>query len=96
MCPWISVHPLLAAALTGAAAPALAGEKTNWPNYREGDFVIADYTIASTETLPPRQDISRGTESLQTHRWREADSNPRSPGHGELRYRPCRTVGCEG
>ena len=75
MCPWISVHPLLAAALTGAAAPALAGEKTNWPNYREGDFVIADYTIASTETLPPRQDISRGTESLQTHRWREVDSN---------------------
>ena len=69
------MHPLLAAALTGAAAPALAGEKTNWPNYREGDFVIADYTIASTETLPPRQDISRGTESLQTHRWRKADSN---------------------
>jgi len=52
MCPWISVHPLLAAALTGAAAPALAGEKTNWPNYREGDFSIADYRLASSEILP--------------------------------------------
>ena len=44
--------PLLAAALTGAAAPALAGEKTNWPNYRESDFTITDYKFASGETLP--------------------------------------------
>jgi hypothetical protein len=26
---------------------------------------------------------ARGTESLQTPRWREMDSNPRSPGYGE-------------
>ena len=33
----------LAAALIAIAAPALAAaENTNWPNYREGDFVIAD------------------------------------------------------
>jgi hypothetical protein len=25
--------------------------------------------------------VLRGTESLLTHRWREMDSNPRSPGH---------------
>ena len=49
----MSLRTLLAAALIGAAAPALAaGENTNWPNYREGDFVIADYRFASSETLP--------------------------------------------
>jgi hypothetical protein len=29
-------------------------------------------------------------------RWREMDSNLRSPGHGELCCRPCRPVGSEG
>jgi len=53
MRPSRSLRTLLAAALIGAAAPALAaGENTNWPNYREGDFVIADYRFASSETLP--------------------------------------------
>ena len=49
----MSLRTLLTAALIGAAASALAaGENTNWPNYREGDFVIADYRFASSETLP--------------------------------------------
>ena len=51
MRPSRSLRTLLAAALIGAAAPALAaGENTNWPNYREGDFV--DYRFTSSETLP--------------------------------------------
>jgi len=53
MSPSMSVRAALAAALIGIAAPALqAAENTNWPNYREGDFVIFDYTFASGETLP--------------------------------------------
>jgi homoserine O-acetyltransferase/O-succinyltransferase len=49
----MSLRTLLTAALIGAAASALAaGENTNWPNYQEGDFVIADYRFASSETLP--------------------------------------------
>ena len=49
----MSLRTLLTAALIGAAASALAaGENTNWPNYREGDFVIADYRFTSSETLP--------------------------------------------
>jgi hypothetical protein len=47
--------------------------------------------------MPPRPERGRPRLSSQwTRRWREMDSNPRSPGHGELRCRPCRTVGCEG
>jgi hypothetical protein len=38
----------------------------------------------------------RKSGSHRPLRWRKMDSNPRSPGHGELRCRPCRTVGCEG
>src|SRR5205807_9384641 len=49
-----------------------------------------------SESASPTSTIIGGTEGSQTRRWREKDSNPRSPGHGELRCRPCRTVGCEG
>ena len=39
----MSLRMALAAALIAIAAPALAAaENTNWPNYREDDFVIAD------------------------------------------------------
>src|SRR3954469_17403553 len=39
----MSLRTALAAALIAIAAPALAAaENTNWPNNREGDFVIAD------------------------------------------------------
>src|SRR3984893_13349517 len=41
------------AALVSVAAPALAEpENTNWPNYQEGDFIIANYKFTSGETLP--------------------------------------------
>jgi len=42
---------LLAAALAMLAAPAFTAE-TNWPNYREGDFVIKNYSFKSGESLP--------------------------------------------
>src|SRR3954453_14438333 len=43
----------IAAVVFGVGAPALADpENTAWPNYREGDFTIADYKFASGETLP--------------------------------------------
>jgi homoserine O-acetyltransferase/O-succinyltransferase len=49
----MSVRTTFAAALIAIAAPALAAaENIDWPNYREGDFVIADYKFASGETLP--------------------------------------------
>ena len=32
-----------------AAAP---GERSRWPNYQEGDFVIRNYAFRSGETLP--------------------------------------------
>ena len=39
----ISLRLALAAALIATPVPALAAaDNTNWPNYREGDFVIAD------------------------------------------------------
>ena len=39
----MSLRTALAAALIAIAAPGLAAaENTKWPNYREGDFVIAD------------------------------------------------------
>jgi homoserine O-acetyltransferase len=48
----ISLRTALGAALIAVAAPALAAaDNTNWPNYREGDFVIADYKFASGETI---------------------------------------------
>ena len=43
----------IAAVVFAVGAPALADpENTAWPNYREGDFTIADYKFASGETLP--------------------------------------------
>jgi homoserine O-acetyltransferase len=50
------IRALLAAVLIGMAMPAFAQEggkvDTNWPGYREGDYVIKDYKFASGETLP--------------------------------------------
>jgi homoserine O-acetyltransferase/O-succinyltransferase len=46
------IRAVVAAALIGIAAPALAEpEKPNWPNYQEGDFIIKDYKFASGESL---------------------------------------------
>jgi homoserine O-acetyltransferase/O-succinyltransferase len=45
------VRAIHAAALLVIAAPALA-ENTNWPNYREGDFIIKDYKFAGGQSLP--------------------------------------------
>ena len=43
----------LVAAGVMSTAPALAQtQNTNWPNYREDNFVITDYKFASGETLP--------------------------------------------
>jgi homoserine O-acetyltransferase len=43
----------LVAAGVMSAAPALAQtQNTNWPNYREDNFIITDYKFASGETLP--------------------------------------------
>lgn len=41
---------LLFAAFLLLAAPSAFGQ-TNWPNQREGDFIIKDYTFASGQTL---------------------------------------------
>ncbi|HMD63109.1 MAG TPA: alpha/beta fold hydrolase [Stellaceae bacterium] len=47
------IRAVVAAALIGIAASALAEpDNTNWANYQEGDFIIADYTFASGQTLP--------------------------------------------
>ena len=47
------IRAAIAAAFIGIAASALAApENANWPNYQEGDFVIADYKFASGESLP--------------------------------------------
>jgi homoserine O-acetyltransferase/O-succinyltransferase len=49
----MSIRAVLAAALVSIAGSALAApQEANWPNYREGDFVIKDYKFASGETLP--------------------------------------------
>ena len=46
------LRALAAAAIMGTA-PALAQTpNTNWPNYREDNFVITDYKFASGETIP--------------------------------------------
>jgi homoserine O-acetyltransferase/O-succinyltransferase len=38
---------------TGSAVSALAEpQKPNWPNYQQGDFVVADYRFASGQRLP--------------------------------------------
>ena len=43
----------LVAAAVMSVAPALAQtQNTNWPNYREDDFLITEYRFASGETLP--------------------------------------------
>ena len=42
-----------AATVLMSTAPALAQtQNTNWPNYREDNFIITDYKFASGETLP--------------------------------------------
>src|SRR3974377_1974354 len=47
------IRAVVAAALVGIAAPALAEpENTHWPNYQEGDFIITGYKFADGETLP--------------------------------------------
>jgi hypothetical protein len=54
---------------------------------------------ATLEVINPATEEILATAPRADHvqlGWREKDSNPRSPGHGELRCRPCRTVGCEG
>jgi homoserine O-acetyltransferase len=46
------IRALAAAAIMGTA-PALAQTpNTDWPNYRENNFIITDYKFASGETLP--------------------------------------------
>jgi homoserine O-acetyltransferase/O-succinyltransferase len=52
------LRALLVAGLFGITAPVLAQEEantpranTNWPNYREGDYVIRDYKFADGESL---------------------------------------------
>src|SRR3984957_8517477 len=49
---WIGA---LTAAAVMSIAPVLAlaqTQNTNWPNYREDNFIIADYKFVSGETLP--------------------------------------------
>ena len=47
------LRAIIAAALIGISATALAEpENTRWPNYKEGDFTIADYKFANGQTLP--------------------------------------------
>jgi homoserine O-acetyltransferase/O-succinyltransferase len=53
----MSVRSLTLTVLLAAALPALAQEaapkpNTNWPGYREGDYVVSDYKFASGESLP--------------------------------------------
>ncbi|MBV8776041.1 MAG: alpha/beta fold hydrolase, partial [Alphaproteobacteria bacterium] len=48
---------LMAVALLTLAAPVLAQEEaakpnTNWPGYREGDWIVRDYKFVSGESLP--------------------------------------------
>jgi homoserine O-acetyltransferase len=48
----MSTAPAVTAAIM-STAPALAQtQNTDWPNYREDTFIIADYKFASGETLP--------------------------------------------
>jgi homoserine O-acetyltransferase len=53
----MSVRTLIVTVLMAAALPVLAQEaakkpNTNWPGYREGDYVINDYKFVSGESLP--------------------------------------------
>ncbi|HEY1798539.1 MAG TPA: alpha/beta fold hydrolase [Stellaceae bacterium] len=46
------LRALIVAALIGLAAPAIAADpKTDWPNYQQGDYTIANYKFASGETM---------------------------------------------
>ena len=49
----MSIRSLVLFAMLAAASPALAqAPATNWPGYREGDYIVANYKYASGETLP--------------------------------------------
>lgn len=49
----MSIRVVLAAAFVSIAGSALAApQEANWPNYREGDFIIKDYKFASGQSLP--------------------------------------------
>ena len=46
------IGALIAVAIM-STTPALAqAQNTNWPNYREDNFIITDYKFASGEALP--------------------------------------------
>ena len=47
----MSARILLTAALLALAMTATAAE-TNWPNYREDDFIVKNYGFKSGESLP--------------------------------------------
>jgi len=48
-----SMRAVIAAVLITIATPAFTEpQNTSWPNYREADFILADYPFASGETLP--------------------------------------------
>ena len=70
---------------------------------RKGVTFTAASGLLCFSTAPPTQRrlrisdrttgvVLRGTESLLTHRWREMDSNPRSPGHSKLCCRAPRSL----
>ena len=51
------VRTLIVIVLLASALPALGQDEankpnTNWPGYREGDYVIHDYKFVSGESLP--------------------------------------------
>jgi homoserine O-acetyltransferase len=51
------VRTLIMSVLLAAALPAFAQEEankpnTNWPGYREGDYVVHDYKFAGGESVP--------------------------------------------
>ena len=51
------VYTLIVTVLMAAALPALAQEaatktNTNWPGYREGDYILRNYKFVSGESLP--------------------------------------------
>ena len=48
----LSVIVLLAAAFPALGQDETNKPNTNWPGYREGDYVIHDYKFASGESLP--------------------------------------------
>jgi homoserine O-acetyltransferase len=46
------IRALVAAAITSTASALAQTPNTNWPNYREDNFIITDYKFATGETLP--------------------------------------------